>query len=182
MSTTKLSVMSVRSGSRSLGRSQAIGAEAATIRSASVRKISSVCSLTCVCKGLGSATGKLSVRSSARRFCPRSITRDHEREDAAELNSKAELIVLSPAQSNLDLIGWRQRIVSDQAVLVGWHIEELNSILSPEKLPFTHRPTPSMINRPGALSSRTDEEIKTGALQRQSTRIGCRCSGATVSS
>ena len=80
----------------------------------------------------------------------------------AKLNSKAELIVFSSAKSNLKPISRRQRIVSDETVLIGWYIEKPLSILNLEKPPFAHRPTPSTTKLPGALSSRSDEEIKTG--------------------
>ncbi len=70
--------------------------------------------------------------------------------------------MLTPPQLNLQTIRRWQRIVPDQAILVGWYIENLLSIMNFEKLPFCHRPTPAT-NLPGALSSRTDEETKTGA-------------------
>jgi len=61
----------------------------------------------------------------------------------AKLNSKAEPIVLSPAKANLKPVSRRQRIVSDEAFLIGRHTEKFLPILIFEKLPSAHRPNPS---------------------------------------
>ncbi|WP_284284119.1 hypothetical protein [Mesorhizobium amorphae] len=55
-------------------------------------------------------------------------------------------------------------------VVIEADIEKRLSILNLEKPPFTH-------HMPGALSSRTGEKSKLGALRWQSTGIGC-CTAA----
>ena len=49
--------------------------------------------------------------------------------------------MVTPPQFDLQTIRRRQRIVSDQAVLIDWYVEKLPSILLFEKLPLCHLPS-----------------------------------------
>ncbi|NRQ18459.1 hypothetical protein BHMPCIPO_05722 [Ensifer sesbaniae] len=79
----------------------------------------------------------------------------------AKLNRKAELVMLAPPDFNFQPVGWRQGIVTDQAVLIGRNVKKFLSILNLEKLPPGHFLTPYSASRWPCLCPKTVGSVQT---------------------
>ena len=97
--------------------------------------------------------------------CPRRYFVRHKRpariSHHAKLGSKAELVMFAPPDCDLQPIGRRQSIVTDQTVFIGRHAEQLLSILNFEKLPPGHLFTPCNI-APMASGMSENDRFRTG--------------------